>query len=35
LAAAAGCEAYILKGGIDAWKKAGLPVATGTSRRGG
>jgi rhodanese-related sulfurtransferase len=27
LAAAAGCEAYILEGGIDAWKKAGLPVA--------
>ena len=22
----AGCEAYILEGGIDAWKKAGLPV---------
>lgn len=28
LAAAAGCEAYILEGGIDAWKKAGLPIAT-------
>ena len=28
LAAAAGkCETYILDGGIDAWKKAGLPVA--------
>jgi rhodanese-related sulfurtransferase len=27
LAAAAGCEAYILEGGLDAWKKAGLPVA--------
>jgi rhodanese-related sulfurtransferase len=27
LAAAAGCEAYILDGGLDAWKKAGLPVA--------
>ena len=27
LADAAGCEAYILGGGIDAWKKAGLPVA--------
>lgn len=26
LAAAAGREAYILEGGIDAWKKAGLPV---------
>jgi rhodanese-related sulfurtransferase len=24
---AAGCEAYILEGGLDAWKKAGLPVA--------
>lgn len=28
LAAAAGREAYILEGGIDAWKKAGLPVVT-------
>jgi len=28
LAAAAGCESYLLEGGIDAWKKAGLPVAT-------
>ena len=27
LAGAAGCQAYILEGGIDAWKKAGLPVA--------
>jgi len=27
LAGAADCEAYILEGGIDAWKKAGLPVA--------
>jgi rhodanese-related sulfurtransferase len=27
LAAAAAGEAYILEGGIDAWKKAGLPVA--------
>jgi len=26
-AASAGCEAYILDGGLDAWKKAGLPVA--------
>lgn len=25
--AAPGCEAYLLEGGIDAWKKAGLPVA--------
>jgi rhodanese-related sulfurtransferase len=32
LEAAAGCEAYILEGGIDAWKKAGLPVATDTSQ---
>jgi len=29
LATVAGCEAYILEGGIDAWKKAGLPVARG------
>ena len=27
LAGAAACEAYILEGGLDAWKKAGLPVA--------
>ena len=27
LAAAASCDAYILEGGLDAWKKAGLPVA--------
>jgi rhodanese-related sulfurtransferase len=26
-AASAKCESYILDGGIDAWKKAGLPVA--------
>lgn len=26
LAAAANCQAYVLEGGIDAWKKAGLPV---------
>jgi rhodanese-related sulfurtransferase len=26
-AAAPECEAYILEGGLDAWKKAGLPVA--------
>lgn len=25
-AASAGCETYVLEGGIDAWKKAGLPV---------
>ena len=24
--AGAGCEAYMLEGGIDAWRKAGLPV---------
>ena len=27
LAGAASCDAYVLEGGIDAWKKAGLPVA--------
>ena len=27
LAGVADCQAYILEGGIDAWKKAGLPVA--------
>ena len=27
LAASDECETYILEGGIDAWKKAGLPVA--------
>ena len=27
LAAARACEAYILEGGIEAWKSAGLPVA--------
>jgi rhodanese-related sulfurtransferase len=27
LASAAACEAYVLEGGIEAWKKAGLPVA--------
>ena len=26
------CEAFILEGGIDAWKKAGLPVATDRSQ---
>jgi rhodanese-related sulfurtransferase len=26
LGAAADCEAYVLEGGIEAWKKAGLPV---------
>lgn len=28
LAAKAACDAYILEGGLDAWKRAGLPVAT-------
>lgn len=28
LAAAAPCEAYLLEGGIEAWRKAGLPVIT-------
>ena len=27
-AEAAGCEAYLLEGGLDAWKRAGLPVST-------
>jgi rhodanese-related sulfurtransferase len=27
LAQAAGCPAYVLEGGLDAWRKAGLPVA--------
>jgi rhodanese-related sulfurtransferase len=27
LAEAASCEAYIIEGGIEAWKKAGLPIA--------
>ena len=27
LAAASPCKAYLLQGGIDAWKQAGLPVA--------
>ena len=26
LAAAAGCEAFLMSGGLDAWKRAGLPV---------
>ncbi len=29
---AAPCEAYILEGGLDAWKKAGLPVTTDKSQ---
>jgi rhodanese-related sulfurtransferase len=28
LRASTGCEAYILEGGLDAWKRAGLPVVT-------
>ncbi|HEY7229762.1 MAG TPA: rhodanese family protein [Pseudolabrys sp.] len=32
LSAAATCEAYILEGGLDAWKKAGLPVTLDHSR---
>jgi rhodanese-related sulfurtransferase len=32
LAAAAACEAYIVEGGIEAWKAAGLPVATDRSQ---
>lgn len=27
LGAAAACDAYVLEGGLEAWKKAGLPVA--------
>ncbi len=30
LAQAADCQAYILEGGLEAWKKAGLPVAVDT-----
>ncbi len=30
-AAGEGCEAYLLEGGIDAWKRAGLPVRTNRS----
>ncbi|WP_026067772.1 rhodanese family protein [Pusillimonas noertemannii] len=32
LSACAACEAYVLDGGLDAWKKAGLPVVTDTSQ---
>jgi rhodanese-related sulfurtransferase len=31
-AAAQNCETYILEGGLDAWKKAGLPVALDRSQ---
>jgi rhodanese-related sulfurtransferase len=32
LAAATGCDAYVLEGGIEAWKKAGLPIAVDRSQ---
>jgi rhodanese-related sulfurtransferase len=32
LSAVANCEAYILEGGLDAWKRAGLPVVTDRSQ---
>lgn len=32
LAAAANCEAYILEGGLDAWRAAGLPVRTDSTQ---
>jgi rhodanese-related sulfurtransferase len=32
LKGAAGCEAYVLGGGIEAWKRAGLPVVADTSQ---
>lgn len=32
LGQAASCEAYILEGGLDAWKKAGLPVQADASQ---
>ena len=32
LAAATDCQAYILEGGIDAWRKAGLPVLADRSQ---
>ena len=32
LSAAANCETYILDGGLDAWKKAGLPVTLDRSQ---
>jgi rhodanese-related sulfurtransferase len=32
LARAASCDAYIVEGGIEAWKKAGLPVERDRSR---
>ena len=30
LAAADGCETYVLEGGLDAWKRAGLPTVVDT-----
>ncbi|MGA0572782.1 rhodanese family protein [Variovorax sp. VNK109] len=32
LEAWAGCDAYVIEGGLDAWKKAGLPVVEDKSR---
>lgn len=32
LAEAAACDAYLLEGGLDAWKKAGFPVRTDRSQ---
>lgn len=32
LKACADCETYVLEGGLDAWKKAGLPVVADTSQ---
>lgn len=32
LAESAGCDAYLLEGGLDAWKKAGLPVRADASQ---
>jgi rhodanese-related sulfurtransferase len=32
LSAVANCEAYILEGGLDAWRRAGLPVVTDRSQ---
>jgi rhodanese-related sulfurtransferase len=32
VAKAAGCETYVLEGGIEAWKKAGLPTELDTSQ---
>ena len=32
LAGASECDAYVIEGGLDAWKKAGLPTALDTRR---